>query len=73
LLKLYLIIPIGYPDVPARDGVRRPLEDIVHRERYDMSKYMSNEQVVKYLYTLREGTVSGYSASRAVVAEEKNK
>jgi nitroreductase len=24
LLKLYLIIPIGYPDVPAREGVRRP-------------------------------------------------
>ena len=55
LLKLYLIIPIGYPDVPAREGVRRPLEDIVHRERYDMSKYMSNEDVFKYLYSLREG------------------
>jgi hypothetical protein len=27
--------------------------------------------VVKYLYALREGTVSGYSASRAVVTEEK--
>jgi nitroreductase len=71
LLKLYLIIPIGYPDVPAHEGVRRPLEDFVHRERYDMAKYMSNEDVVKYLYSLREGTVSGYSASRAVSAEEK--
>jgi hypothetical protein len=71
LLKLYLIIPIGYPDVPAREGVRRPLEAMVHRERYDMSKYMSNEDVVKYLYSLREGTVSGYSASRAVPADGK--
>ena len=32
LLKLYLIIPIGHPDVPAREGVRRPIADIVHRE-----------------------------------------
>ncbi len=72
LLKLYLIIPIGYPDVSFRgDGVRRPLEDMVHRERYDMSKYMSNEDVIKYLYSLREATVPIHSASRAVVADEK--
>jgi nitroreductase len=71
LLKLYLIIPIGYPDVAAREGVRRPLEDIVHRERYDMSKYMSNEDIVKYLYSLREATVPIHSASRAVTADEK--
>jgi nitroreductase len=71
LLKLYLIIPIGYADVPARAGVRRPLEDMVHRERYDMSKHMSNEEVVKYLYSLREATGSNYAASRAVAADEK--
>ena len=72
LLKLYLIIPIGYPDVPARaEGVRRPLKDMVHRERYDMSKYMSNEDVIKYLYSLREATVPVHSASRAVTADEK--
>jgi hypothetical protein len=32
---------------------------------------MSNEDVVRYLYALREGTMSGYSASRAVEADEK--
>jgi nitroreductase len=72
LLKLYLIIPIGYPDVPARaEGVRRPVEDMVHREHYDISKYMSNEAVIRYLYTLREATVPSHSASRAVSIEEK--
>jgi hypothetical protein len=72
LLKLYLIIPIGYPDISSRgEGVRRPLKDIVHRERYDMSKYMSNEDVIKYLNSLREATVPIHSASRSVVAEEK--
>ena len=70
LLMVYLIIPIGYPDVPAREGVRRPLEQIVHRERYDMSKYMSNEEVIKYLYSLRQATVPVHSASRGVKEEE---
>ncbi len=36
-----------------------------------MSKYMSNEDVIKYLYSLREATVPIHSASRAVKADEK--
>src|SRR5213594_1308108 len=71
LLMIYLIIPISHPDVPAREGVRRPLNETVHRERYDMSKYISNEDVIRYLYSLREATVPVHSASRAVTVEEK--
>jgi nitroreductase len=63
LLTFNLIMPIGYPDVPARPGVRRPLDDMVHRETYDMSKYMSNEEALRYLYTLREKTVPVYRNS----------
>ena len=70
LLMVYLIIPIGHPDVPARAGVRRPLQEMVHRERYDMSKYMSNEDVIRYLYSLREATVPLHSSSRGVKAED---
>ena len=51
--------------------MRRPLEDMVHRERYDMGKYMNNEQVIHYLYSLREATVPIHSSSRGVTAEEK--
>jgi hypothetical protein len=57
--------------VKTRISVRRPLADIVHRERYEMSKYMSNEDVIKYLYSLREVTVPIHSASRVVTADEK--
>ena len=71
LLMVYLIIPIGHPDVLPREGVRRALNEIVHRERYDMSKYMSNEDVVRYLYSLREATVPGHSSSRGVTVEGK--
>ena len=36
-----------------------------------MSKYMSNEDIIKYLYALREATVPIHSASRAVTTDEK--
>src|SRR6516164_6575059 len=65
LLTFSLIMPIGYPAVPPKEGVRRPLEDMVHAERFDMSKYMSNREVIEYLYRLREKTVPVYSHSYA--------
>jgi nitroreductase len=71
LLMVYLIIPIGHADVQPREGVRRPLADMLHRERYEKGKYMSNEDVVRYLYSLREATVPGHSSSRGVTVEEK--
>jgi nitroreductase len=63
LLMLYLIIPLGYPAVEPMRGVRRPLEEIVHYERYDLSKYMSNEQILEYLYSLRGKTIPKYRQS----------
>jgi hypothetical protein len=36
---------------------------MVHREIYNMSKYMSNEEALRYLYTLREKTVPVYRNS----------
>lgn len=71
LLTLYLIIPIGRPAVEPRPGVRRPLKEIVHRDRYEMSKYLSNEESLRYLYRLREATLSKYSTSRGLPQEEK--
>jgi 5,6-dimethylbenzimidazole synthase len=65
LLTFSLIMPIGYPAVPPKEGVRRPLEDMVHHDRFDMSKYMTNEQTLQYLYALREKTVPVYSHSYA--------
>ncbi|HWP24558.1 MAG TPA: hypothetical protein VNM15_10325 [Candidatus Binatia bacterium] len=59
-------------EVARREDWGRPLEEIVQRERYDTSKRMSNEAVAKYLYSLRPGTASADTASRAATAEEKN-
>jgi nitroreductase len=65
LLTFSLIMPIGLPAVPPTEGVRRPLADMVHHDKFDMSKYMSNEQVIRYLSSLREKTVPVYSHSYA--------
>ncbi len=73
LLTFNLIMPIGWPDVPAKEGVRRPLEDMVHYDMYDRSKYMSNEQVLKYLYSLREKTVPVYRNSYIGQSQEETK
>jgi hypothetical protein len=47
------------------EGVRRPLADIVHQERFDPAKYLSNKEVIDYLLKLREKTVPVYSHSYA--------
>jgi nitroreductase len=60
LIEVYLIISIGYPDITHTSGSRRDLKDIVHRETYDMSKYMSNKDILDYLYQLRGKTMGRY-------------
>ena len=63
LLTFSLIMPIGYPAVEPKQGVRRDLRDMVHHDRFDMAKYLTNEQVIQYLYSLREKTVPVYKHS----------
>jgi nitroreductase len=72
LLTLHLIIPVGYPAVEPMVGVRRNLADMVHYEEYDMSKYMSTEQVIEYLYQLRGKTIPKYRQSYVGPSESKN-
>jgi hypothetical protein len=54
----------GYPDVSPKEGVRRPLAEIVHANKYDRRKHMSNRQVVEYIYDLRGKTMSKYVKAR---------
>ncbi len=63
LLMLYLIIPVGYPAVEPMVGVRRELDEMVHYDRYDMSKYMTNEEIIQYLHGLRRKTLGKYRQS----------
>jgi hypothetical protein len=63
LMMLYLIIPVGYPAVQPAEGVRRPLEEIVHHDHYEQEKFMSNERVIQFLYELRGKTLQTYRQS----------
>jgi nitroreductase len=60
VMKMHTIIPVGYPDVPPKKGVRRPLRDIVHYNRYDRSKHMSNKETVEYVRKMRLKTMPKY-------------
>jgi nitroreductase len=60
LVMVHHIVPIGYPAIDRRPGSRRPLEDIVHYDRYDMSKYMSNADIIDFIRELRGLTRRGY-------------
>jgi 5,6-dimethylbenzimidazole synthase len=64
LLTLHTIIPVGYPKQPLTGSYRRKLQEIVHQERYEPSKMMSNEDIVNYLYKLRASTIRTYVRSR---------
>lgn len=63
ILLLHTIMPIGYPAVEPLEGVRRDLDQMVHCERYDKSKFMSGRQIFEYLLDLRRKTIPVYRKS----------
>src|SRR6266513_2443956 len=46
--------------VHVQEPLKRDLKELVHRESYDMSKFMSNEDIIDYLYKLRGKTMYRY-------------
>jgi hypothetical protein len=65
LLMIHHILPIGFSAVDRRPTVRRPLDEVVHYDRYDESKYMSNQQVLSFLHELRGRTMPAYHTKPA--------
>jgi nitroreductase len=47
-LKVYHLVPVGYVDRVPGPNPRRPLEEQVHRERYDRSRFRSMEQLQEF-------------------------
>jgi nitroreductase len=62
LVMIHHIIPLGYPAVEKRQGpgVRRSFDEVVHYDRYDMSKYMTNADIIDFLRGLRGLTMNSY-------------
>lgn len=51
-LKVYELVPVGFPKKPVSPSPRRSLEEIVHRERYEAQKARSDEDVTRFLLSM---------------------
>jgi nitroreductase len=50
-LRIYHLVPIGYAKGPVAAPPRRTLDEIIHRETYDMSKFRNEDQVSGFVNT----------------------
>ena len=48
-LRIYDMIPIGYPIHIPRATPRHPLEEMIHRERYEQAKRRTDEEVTAFI------------------------
>lgn len=60
IFRIYTIVPIGYPSYKPAAPYRRKLEDIVHWDTYDMSKFRKDEQIIEFIRALRKHTKPSY-------------
>lgn len=60
VLVVHTIVPIGYPDYKARPPYRRKLDEMVHYDRYDKSKFRTDEQIQEFLADLRRRSIPAY-------------
>lgn len=63
--KIYTIVPIGYPAYKPPETKRRNMEEIIHWDKYDQSKFRTNEQVTEFLLSLRKHTSPAYNIKEA--------
>ncbi|MBI4333096.1 MAG: nitroreductase family protein [Chloroflexi bacterium] len=60
IYKVPQVVPVGYPDYTPHGAWRRKLSDIVHNEKFDMSRYRSDEQIVADIIALRKRMKAHY-------------
>lgn len=62
-LFLEHIVPVGYRAYEPGPPRRRPLEEMIHNDTYDMQKYLRDEDFLAYLDKIRELGRPGYMAA----------
>lgn len=60
IYRLYTMVPIGYPSYRPSAAFRRDLDDIVHFDKYDLSKYKTTAQIRNYIRQVRTRTRDSY-------------
>jgi nitroreductase len=53
-LVVYDMMALGHPAAQPKPRIVRGREELIHRERYDMAKYRTCEQVMEFLRSLRK-------------------
>jgi nitroreductase len=59
-LEVHTLVPIGYPTYKKPAPYRRQLKEIVHHEKYDRSKYRTDEDILKFVRHLRQTSRPAY-------------
>jgi len=59
-LVIHTLIPVGYPAYDPSPPTRRKLEEMVHYEKYDRSKYRTDDDILEFLLRLRKSTRRAY-------------
>ena len=57
VIRLFTLVPIGYP-AHQPTPYRRELSELVHYEKYDMSKFRSQADIQEFIKYLRQRSVS---------------
>ena len=60
ILRIFSLVPIGYPALEPKKPYRRDLEEIIHYDTYDMAKYRSHEAVQDFIRDLRTHSKRAY-------------
>ncbi len=60
IIFVHTIVPIGYPAYRPPAPYRRKLKEIIHYNKYDRSKYRTEEDVRDFILELRRRTTSAY-------------
>ncbi len=59
-LIIHTLIPVGYPAKPVGGSWREKVSDLIHYNHYDMSRHLSNRQIIERLLKLRTRTNTPY-------------
>jgi len=61
VFTIYTVVPVGYPAYEPAPPYRRELDEIVHWDRYDQSKYRSDEAIRDFIIDLRKRSRPAYA------------
>lgn len=61
VLKISAIVPLGFPAVHPKPGYRRDVNEILHLEKYDPSKYRTPQNIQEFI---SDKTMKGLSNMR---------